>query len=77
MRIAQLFQDIETGCLTVVKEAARAYDDHVRGLTARQEFYIYPNGLIVSMTTVDGGYTVQPLHGDDEAIFMNRYPQYF
>lgn len=77
MNAAQLFQDIETGALTEVAEAANTFYHQVRGLNARQQFFIYPNGLIYALTCCDGGYEVLSLSGDDEAIFMHRYPQYF
>jgi hypothetical protein len=77
MNAAQLFQDIETGALTEVVEAANTFYHEVRGLNARQQFFIYPDGLIYALTCCDASYEVVRLVDDNEAIFMHRYPQYF
>ena len=77
MNVQQLLQDIETGCLTEVVEAANQYYSEVRGLTARQQFFVYPDDTIVCMTCVDGGYSVNVLHGDDDATFRALYGMYF
>jgi hypothetical protein len=73
MNASQLFADINTGCLTEVAQAASSFYDSVRGLTARQSFFIYPNDTIVCLTSVDGGNTVTILDGDDAATFNHLY----
>lgn len=77
MNASQLHQDIATGCLVEVTGAACAYFDQARGLTARQQFFIYPDDTIVSLTTVDGTGAVLVLDGDNEATFRNIHSQYF
>ena len=54
-----------------------SYYDSVRGLTVRQQFYVYPNDMIVCLNSVDGGYTVNTLQDDNEVIFRSRNPMYF
>jgi hypothetical protein len=72
-----LFQDIESGALTEVQEAACSYYDEVRGLTARQQFFIYPDDTTVCLTSVDGGNAVSTLTGDNLAYFRHYHPAYF
>ena len=73
MNASQLFADINTGCLTEVPSAACSYYDSVRGLTAHQSFYIYPNDKVACLTTVDSGYSVTILDGDDAATFYHLF----
>lgn len=73
MNTAQLFADISTGCITEVAAATSSYYDSVRGLTARQTFYIYPDDTIVCLTSVDGGSKALTLSGDDAATFSHLY----
>jgi hypothetical protein len=77
MNANQLFQDINTGCLTEVAEAATSYYSDIRGLTVRQQYFIYPNGTIVCLNAVDGGYYTSVLEDDNEAIFQHTYRRYF
>lgn len=65
MTPAQLFSDIDTGCLAVVREDAFYSDFH--GLTVRQTFYAYPNDSVVCLNCVDGASTVLVLDADDIA----------
>lgn len=73
MQASQLFADINTNCLTEVAAAACSYYDNERGLTAHQSFYIYPNGNIACLTSIDGGYTVTVLNDDDTITFNALY----
>ena len=73
MNANQLFADINTNCLTEVVSAACSYYDVVRALTARQSYFIYPNGDIACLTSVDGGNTVTILDDDDAATFNHIY----
>lgn len=77
MNAAQLFADLNTNSLTEATEAAASYFDNVRGLTVRQSFYVYPNDSVVCLNSVDGGYSVVTLDGDDLATFRHLYRQYF
>lgn len=77
MNLVQFQEDLGSGCLTLVPEAGDTYYDSARGLTARQSFYVYPDESIVSVTSVDGGYSIQKLQGENEAIFKHLYPNYF
>jgi hypothetical protein len=77
MNAQQLHQDIATGCLVEVEQSACSYYDNVRGLTARQQFFIYPNDAIASLTTIDGTGSVIVLSGDDEATFRSIHRGYF
>ena len=73
MNVANLFADINTGCLTEVAAAANSYYDQTRGLTVRQSFYVYPDDTIVALNYVDGGYQALTLSGDDTATFSHLY----
>ena len=77
MNAAQLIQDMNDGCLTEVETAGCFYYDQARGLTVRQQFFIYPNDTIACLNSVDGGASVLVLHGDDDAIFRSRHPEFF
>lgn len=77
MNASQLHQDLATGCLVEVASAACNYLDQARGLTARQQFFIYPDGTVVSLTMVDGSNNVLKLCGDDEATFRHIHKGYF
>jgi hypothetical protein len=77
MNVQQLLQDIESGCLTEVTEAANQYYDEARGLSVYQRFFVYPNDTIACMNSVDGGNAVLVLSGDDEATFRSLYSAYF
>lgn len=77
MQASQLFQDIETGALTKVESAKCHYFDSVRGLTVRQQFFIYPDDTIVCLNSADGGYSTITLRGDDEVTFRNIHRTYF
>ena len=73
MTPSQIFEDINTGCITEVAGAANSYYDNARGLTARQSFFVYPNDTIVALNYVDGGYQTITLSGDDAATFNHIY----
>jgi hypothetical protein len=77
MTSQELFQDINTGCLTEVAEAATSYYSDIRGLTVHQRFYIYPSGTIVCLSSVDGGSHVSILEDDDEVCFQHIHRRYF
>lgn len=77
MNASQLFADINTNALTEVAQAANHYYDNARGLTVRQQFFIYPDDTIVALNARDGGYEVLTLRGDDVEIFRARHPVYF
>lgn len=73
MNASDLFDDINTGCLVEVEAAAYAYYDSVRGLTVRQSYYVYPNGMIAQLNRVDGSNTVNILDDENVVIFNDRY----
>ena len=73
MQVSQLFQDIQTGCLTEVNSAERMYYDSVRGLSVRQKFFVYPDDTVVALNSVDGGYSTIVLNQDDTSTFMHLY----
>lgn len=75
MNASQLFEDIGTGCLTEVAQAASSYYDETLGLTVRQSFYVYPDNTIVALNRVDGGCKTIILSGDDAATFNHLYLQ--
>lgn len=77
MNAQELFSDLETGALVEVKEEACSYFDSCRGLTVNQRFFVYPNDTIVCLNSVDGGYSVAILGGDNEVIFRDRNPRFF
>lgn len=77
MNASQVHKDISTGGLVEVSEAACVYYDQARGLSARQQFFVYPDDTIVSLTTIDGTGSVLVLSGDDEAIFRSIHGNYF
>lgn len=77
MNAAQLFADINTECLVEVESAKCHYFDSVRGLTVRQQFFIYPDETTVCLNSVDGGYSVVVLGEDDAATLRNRNPFFF
>jgi hypothetical protein len=77
MNAFQLFADIQTGALVEVEAAKCHFFDNARGVTVRQQFFIYPDDTIVCLNSADGGYTVATLQDDNEVIFRSRNPMYF
>jgi hypothetical protein len=77
MNASQLFADINTNALSEVAQAANHYYDEARGLTVRQQFFIYPDDTIVALNSRDGGYEVLTLKGDNEATFRSFHKAYF
>jgi hypothetical protein len=65
MNINQLFADIATDCLTMVR--ADSFYSAARGLTVRQTFYAYPDDTHVCLSCADGTSTVLTLDADDVA----------
>ena len=77
MNTANFFQDLSSGALTEVVGAVRYFDDVVRGLTAKQQFFIYPDNTVVSVVTCDGSASVQELDEEDSSIFRHYNKEYF
>lgn len=77
MNVSKLLQDIETGALTEVVNAACVYDDNARGVQVRQSFYVYPDDRIVCLNSADGGNDVLTLRGAEEVIFRSIHKSYF
>lgn len=77
MNASQLFEDISANCLTEVSEAATSYYDSVKGLTVRQQFFIYPDGKIVCLNSSDSSNSTIVLQSDDEATFQHIHSRYF
>ena len=69
----ELFEDINTGCIVEVTQAANSYFDRERGLTVRQQFFLYPDGDVIGLNYVDGGYSTIYLDEDDQATFDHIY----
>jgi hypothetical protein len=77
MNASQLFADINTGALTEVERAANSFYSEERGLTVRQQFFIYPDDTIVALNYCDGSYAVLFLSDDNVAVFQHRYSEFF
>lgn len=77
MNASHFFQDLSTGSLTEVVEASRYYDDVVKGLRAKQQFFIYPDNTVVSVVTCDGNTSVELLDEENTTIFTHYYKGYF
>ena len=77
MNASTFFQDLSTNCLTEVVGAMRYFDHVVKGLTAKQQFFIYPDNTVVSAVTCDGNTSVQELNEEDSTIFRHYHKEYF
>lgn len=73
MNVSDLIEDINTGCLVEVQAAACSYYDNARGLTVRQSYYVYPNGMIAQLNSCDGTSRVTVLDPENAGIFNARY----
>ena len=69
----ELFDDINTGCLTEVVNATNYFYDANKGLTVCQKFYLYPDEIIVCLNAVDGGYEIVPMTDEAVSIFNAIY----